>query len=53
MDNNNVIMVTNDLKELEQDMRNWLLLTYDERKRADIICIDKYGCNNIELYNNN
>lgn len=51
MDNNNVIMVTNDLKELEQDMRNWLLLTYDERKRADIICIDKYGCNNIELYN--
>lgn len=51
MDANNVITVTNDLASLENDMNNWLNLTYDQRRNADIICFDKYGCNNIELYN--
>lgn len=51
MDANNVISLTNNLQDLEEDMKNWLLLTYDERKRADIECINRYNCNNIELYN--
>ena len=52
MDSQNVITITNDLSELETDMTNWLSLTYDERKRSDMVCIDRYNCTNIELFNN-
>ena len=51
MDSNNVISITNDIEELERDMSNWQNLTYDEKKRADIHCYEKNGCNNIELFN--
>ena len=51
MDQNNIIDLSTDLNDLELDMKNWLNLTYDQRKRADQDCIEKYGCTNIELYN--
>ena len=51
MDSNNVISITNDMEKLERDMYNWQNLTYDEKKKADIACYEKNGCNNIELYN--
>lgn len=51
MDNQNVIELTNDLEYLEKDFSDWQKLTFEQRKLSDSICIEKYGCNNIELYN--
>lgn len=51
MDQYNVIDITTDIDSLENDMRNWSLLTYDQRKRANDECRSRYGCTNQELYN--
>ena len=53
MDQFNVldIMHITTLDSLDQDFNQWELLPYDLRKKSDDVCIQKYGCNNIQLYN--
>lgn len=51
MQEGNIISLSNNQEELDKDMELWLSLSYDERKRSDDLCINKYGCNNQELYN--
>ena len=52
MDSQNIITVTNNLDDLELDMNNWLhSLTFDQQKKADVECLAKYGCTNVELFN--
>lgn len=46
----NVITPTMNLDSLEKDMNDWRLLTLDQRKRSDEICVRKYGRTNAELY---
>ena len=51
MDKYNVISITNNLAELQNDMANWSNLPYDFRLRSDENCIRLYGMTNTELFN--
>lgn len=51
MDKYNVISITNNLAELQNDMVNWSNLPYDFRLRSDENCIRLYGMTNTELFN--
>lgn len=51
MDQYNVISITPNLSELEKDMENWSMLTYDEKKAANDICMQRYNLSNENLYN--
>ncbi len=53
MDQFNVLDIMNisTIDALDIDFNQWQLLPYDMRKKSDDICIQKYGCNNIQLYN--
>lgn len=53
MDSYNVLDIMNisTIEELDRDFNQWELLPYDLRKKSDDVCIQKYGCNNIQLYN--
>ena len=51
MDKFNVISLTSDLAELQNDMYMWLNLPYDKRTRSDENCIRLYGITNTELFN--
>ena len=52
MDNNNVIEIDGDANDLDREILQWQQLPFDLRKISDSNCIAKYGCNNIQLYNN-
>ena len=51
MDKFNVISLTSDLTELQNDMYMWLNMPYDRRMRSDEDCIRLYGITNTELFN--
>lgn len=53
MDQFNVldIMHITTVDSLDQDYNQWELFPYDLRKKSDDVCIQKYGCNNTQLYN--
>ncbi len=51
MDQYNVLSFTPDLDELERDMDNWNMLTYDEKKAANDYCLQRYNMTNENLYN--
>ena len=50
MTTDNVLSICNTLDELELDYNKWNLLTDDEKKISNDLCIQKYGMNNIEFY---
>ena len=47
----NVLDLPSSLESLEKDFNDWSLLPYDMQKKSNDACMEKYGCNNIELYN--
>lgn len=49
-DDEQTIQISNNLQDLDQSYNNYLVRTYDDRKKADQRCIEKYGCTNTELY---
>lgn len=51
MDKFNVINLTANLSDLENDMCDWLRLPYEYRMRSDDDCIRLYGVTNTQLYN--
>ena len=51
MDQYNVLTFTTNLSELEQDMNNWNMLTYDEKKMANEYAMQRYRMTNENLYN--
>lgn len=51
MDRFNVIDITTDLDELNQDMYKWSSMPYERRLRSDDECRRRYGISNITLYN--
>ena len=51
MDKHNVISITNNLSELQNDMIQWSNMPYEFRQRSDEDCIRLYGMTNIDLYN--
>ena len=51
MDRENVIIPTDNLDELEQDMIQWTTLPYNVRQNSDDACIRRYGMTNIDLFN--
>ncbi|MBR6289302.1 MAG: hypothetical protein IKR19_08205 [Acholeplasmatales bacterium] len=51
MDNNNVIIPTNNLEELEKDMAEWNKLPYKLKKLSIDDCMRKYNCTIYDLYN--
>ena len=46
----NVLDLCDNLNQLELDYNKWNLLTDDQKRISNDICIQKYGMNNIELY---
>lgn len=50
MDKENVIDLSNNLRDLNIDMQNWQAMSYNMRKRSDDACIARYGINNTQLY---
>jgi hypothetical protein len=52
MDNYNVISLTSNLSDLENDMVDWSNMSFDRRMRSDENCIRLYGMTNIDLFNN-
>ena len=51
MDNNNVIIPTNDLNQLELDMDSWNRLPYKLKKLSIDACMRQYNCTVYDLYN--
>ena len=51
MDQYNVIQLTSNIDDLNNDMVKWSNMPYDRRLRSDENCIRLYGMTNIELYN--
>ena len=51
MDKFNIINITNNIKELNEDFEKWINLPYDERKASDNKCMDIYKLTNSGLYN--
>lgn len=51
MDQYNVINITSNLLDLENDMRAWSNMPFERRMRSDEDCIRLYGVTNIELFN--
>ena len=50
MDKENVIIPTNNLDKLEQDMDQWNLLPYKFKKLSNAACLTKYNCSVYDLY---
>ena len=46
----NVIDTCDNLNDLELDFEKWNMLTYDQKKKSDDICISLHGMNNTEYY---
>lgn len=51
MDQYNVLSITSDPKDLDEDLAAWTSLTHNQRKRSDEECIRSYGMTNMDLYN--
>ena len=50
MTTDNVIDICDNINDLELDFEKWNMLTYDQKKLSDEICIAKYGINNTQFY---
>lgn len=50
MDKENVIIPTNNLDKLEQDMDQWNKLPYKFKKLSNAACLTKYNCSVYDLY---
>ena len=46
-----VIDIADSLSHLEQDFNQWQSLQFDLRKKADDVCLQKYGLTNTQFYN--
>lgn len=46
----NVIDTCDNLNDLELDFSRWNMLTYDQKKKSDDICISLHGVNNTQYY---
>lgn len=50
MDKYNVIVPTDNLADLNNDITQWSMMPFDLRKKSDDDCIRMYGCTNKDLY---
>ena len=46
----NVLSICDNLNQLELDYNNWNMLTDDQKRISNDICMQRYGMNNIQLY---
>lgn len=50
MDNLNIINLTSDIKQLENDISNWARLPFEKKLESEENCLRIYGMTNSELY---
>ena len=50
MTTDNVIDVCDNINDLEADYEKWSMLTYDQKKISDDICMNIHGVNNTQFY---
>ena len=50
MTSDNVIELFPTIPEMEAEMNKWQMLTYDQKRKSDDACMNKYGCTNEQLY---
>ena len=50
MTQDNVLDICDNLNQLEIDYNNWMMLTDDQKRISNDICMQIHGCNNIDFY---